>query len=117
MLVFFITLFWIFGKISMTVFYIMIFMLGLSIGYWAVFMSIAAESFGINIRSTVSNTAPNFVRGSVIGVNILYTTLKSNYGFSTLSANLLVGAICIGIALLAWTQLEETFGKDLDYVE
>lgn len=116
-LVIFIGLFWIVGKINMTMFYVMIFMLGLSIGYWAVFMSTAAESFGINIRSTVSNTAPNFVRGSVIGINILYTTLKSSYGFSTQSANLIVGAICIGISILAWTQLEETFGKDLDYVE
>lgn len=117
LLIVFIISFWIFGKKNMTVFYISIFMLGLSIGYWAVFMSVATESFGINIRSTVSNTAPNFVRGSVIGINILYTTLKSSYGFSTQSANLLVGAICIGIALIAWTQLEETFGKDLDYVE
>ena len=80
-------------------------------------MSTAAESFGINIRSTVSNTAPNFVRGAVIGINILYTTLKSNFGFTTQYANLTVGFICIGISILAWTQLEETFGKDLDYVE
>ena len=92
-------------------------MLGLGIGYWAVFMSTAAESFGINIRSTVSNTAPNFVRGAVILINILYTSLKSSFGFSTQSANLLLGVICIGISILAWTQLEETFGKNLDYVE
>jgi len=117
LLVCFIALFWMIGKISMLVFYAMIFMLGLGIGYWAVFMSTAAESFGINIRSTVSNTAPNFVRGSVIGINLLYTTLKTNAGFSAQAANLTVGAICIGIALLAWTQLEETFGKDLDYIE
>lgn len=113
----FIALFWTIGKINMTMFYVMIFMLGLSIGYWAVFMSTAAESFGINIRSTVTSTAPNFVRGSVIAVNLMYTTLKSNFGFTTQSANLFVGAICIGISILAWTQLEETFGKDLDYVE
>lgn len=116
-LIVFIALFWTIGKINMTLFYVMIFMLGLSIGYWAVFMSAAAESFGINIRSTVTSTAPNFVRGSVIAVNLMYTTLKSNFGFSTQSANLLVGLICISISILAWTQLEETFGKDLDYVE
>jgi MFS family permease len=117
LLIFFIILFWLIGKINMSVFYTMIFLLGLGIGYWAVFMSTAAESFGINIRSTVSNTAPNFVRGAVIGINILYTTLKSNFGFSTQYANLTVGFICISISILAWTQLEETFGKDLDYVE
>ncbi len=117
LLIFFIILFWLIGRINMSVFYTMIFLLGLGIGYWAVFMSTAAESFGINIRSTVSNTAPNFVRGAVIGINILYTTLKSNFGFTTQYANLTVGFICIGISILAWTQLEETFGKDLDYVE
>lgn len=101
----------------MAIFYGMIFMLGLGIGYWAVFMSVAAESFGINIRSTVSSTAPNFVRGSVIGINLLYVSLKNNFHFSTQSANLTVGAICIGIAIIAWTQLHETYGKDLNFVE
>jgi MFS family permease len=113
----FIVLFWIIGKINMTFFYGMIFMLGLGIGYWAVFMSTAAESFGINIRSTVSNTAPNFVRGSIIGINLLYTTFKSHFNFSTQTANLTIGVLCIGIAIIAWTQLEETFGKNLDYIE
>lgn len=117
LLILFIILFWLIGRINMAVFYTMIFLLGLGIGYWAVFMSTAAESFGINIRSTVSNTAPNFVRGAVIGINILYITLKSNFGFSTQYANLAVGFICIGISIIAWTQLKETFGKDLDYVE
>lgn len=112
-----IALFWMIGSINMTIFYTMIFMLGIGIGYWAVFMMTAAESFGINIRSTVTNTAPNFVRGSIIGINMLYVTLKSTYGFTTQSANLMVGAICIGLALLAWTQLEETFGKELNYIE
>ena len=117
LLIFFILVFWVIGKWSMTIFYGMIFMLGLGIGYWAVFMSVAAESFGINIRSTVSSTAPNFVRGSVIGINLLYVSLKNNFHFSTQSANLTVGAICIGIALLAWTKLHETYGKDLNFVE
>ncbi len=117
LLITFIALFWIIGSINMTFFYGMIFMLGIGIGYWAVFMMTAAESFGINIRSTVTNTAPNFVRGSIIGINLLYVTLKTNFGFSTLSANLMVGTICISLALLAWTQLEETFGKDLNYIE
>ena len=117
LLVFSILLFWLLASISLAVFYGMIFLLGFSIGYWAVFMSTAAESFGINIRSTVSNTAPNFVRGSVIGINSLYLYLKNSIGLSTPSANLLVGVICIGIAVWSWTQIQETFGKDLNYVD
>lgn len=117
LLITFIILFWFIASINLFIFYGMIFLLGFGIGYWAVFMSTAAESFGVNIRSTVSNTAPNFVRGSVIGINSLYLFLKSSFHFSTQTANLLVGGICIAIALIAWTRLEETFNKDLNYVE
>ncbi|MEZ5054673.1 MAG: MFS transporter [Chitinophagales bacterium] len=112
-----ILLFWTLGRLNLFMFYLMIFILGLTIGYWAVFMSIATESFGINIRSTVSNTAPNFVRGSVIAINMLYLSFKSNAQLSTQLSNIIVGIICISIALIAWTKLDETYGKDLDYVE
>ncbi len=112
-----ILLFWTLGRLNLFMFYLMIFILGLTIGYWAVFMSIATESFGINIRSTVSNTAPNFVRGSVIAINMLYVSFKSNAQLSTQLSNIIVGIICISIALYAWTKLDETYGKDLDYVE
>ncbi len=112
-----ILLFWTLGRLNLFLFYTMIFILGLTIGYWAVFMSIATESFGINIRSTVSNTAPNFVRGSVIAINMLYLSFKNNAHLSTQLSNIIVGIICISIALYAWTRLDETYGKDLDYVE
>lgn len=116
MLIVFVIIFWQIAHLSFTVFYSMIFLLGFGIGYWAVFLSTASESFGINIRSTVTNTAPNFVRGFVIIINFLYITFKSSTG-STMYANILVGIICIGLALLAWTQISETYGKDLDYIE
>jgi putative MFS transporter len=116
LLIFTIIIFWQIAHISFTIFYIMIFLLGFGIGYWAVFMSTASESFGINIRSTVTNTAPNFVRGFVVIINSLYIFFKNQTG-STMYANILVGIICIGLALFAWTKIEETFGKDLDYIE
>lgn len=116
LLIFTIIIFWQIANISFTIFYIMIFLLGFGIGYWAVFMSTASESFGINIRSTVTNTAPNFVRGFVVIINSLYIFFKNQTG-STMYANILVGIICIGLALFAWTKIEETFGKDLDYIE
>jgi hypothetical protein len=51
-------------------------MLGLGIGYWAVFMSTAAESIWyLILRSTVSNIQlQTLLRGAVpLGINILYT--------------------------------------------
>ena len=51
--------------ISAETYYFVCFLLGVSTGYWALFVSMAAEQFGTNIRSTTANTIPNFVRGSV----------------------------------------------------
>ena len=38
------------------------FLLGVGVGYWALFVTIAAEQFGTNLRSTVATTVPNFIR-------------------------------------------------------
>lgn len=111
-----IIIFWFVAKINFIFFYGMIFLLGFAIGYWAVFNTTASEAFGTNIRSTVSNTVPNFVRGFVVVINFMYITFK-DITHSTITANLLTGLICMLIALAAWTQIEETFGKDLDYVD
>jgi putative MFS transporter len=48
---------------SSTQFYVVCFLLGFGIGYWALFVTIAAEQFGTNLRSTVATTVPNFIRG------------------------------------------------------
>lgn len=116
LLILFVILFWQIAHLGYFYFYGMIFLLGFGIGYWAVFMSTASESFGINIRSTVTNTAPNFVRGFVVVINTMYTSLKELTN-SPMYANIIVGIFCIGLALLAWTKIDETFGKDLDYLE
>ncbi|HEY8388393.1 MAG TPA: MFS transporter [Parasegetibacter sp.] len=109
--------FFLFAGSGPAVFYFGVTVLGFMVGYWAVFMSTAAESFGTNIRSTVTSTAPNFVRGAVIGVNSLYAMFKYDFHTGTIAANLLTGAIVFGLAIWAWRHVEETFGKDLDYVE
>lgn len=102
---------------STFLFYAGIFWLGLVSGYWAVFMSVAAESFGTNIRSTVTNTAPNFVRGTVVLINLAYESFKYKWHLGSVKANILVGIGVYILAIWALTRLEETFGKDLDYVE
>ena len=89
--------------------------LGFSSGYWATFVTIASEQFGTNLRSTVTTTVPNFVRGSVVLVTLSFQTLKGSLGI--INSALSVGFISIIIALIALSQLKETFGKDLDYSE
>jgi putative MFS transporter len=91
------------------------FFMGCTVGYWATFVTIAAEQFGTNIRSTVTTTVPNFVRGSLIPINIMFNALAVHYGMITSGYIMMV--ILTVISLFSLSQLQETFGKDLDYVE
>jgi putative MFS transporter len=91
------------------------FFMGCTVGYWATFVTIAAEQFGTNIRSTVTTTVPNFVRGSLIPINIAFNALVVHYGMVT-SGYIMMVVLTI-ISLFSLSQLKETFGKDLNYVE
>ncbi|MET3499437.1 MFS family permease [Mucilaginibacter rubeus] len=91
------------------------FFMGCSVGYWATFVTIAAEQFGTNIRSTVTTTVPNFVRGSLIPINLAFNAFVVHYGMVT-SGYIMMGILTV-ISLLSLSQLKETFGKDLNYVE
>jgi len=102
--------------ISLQGFYWLIFVLGAATGFWALFVTVAAEQFGTNIRSTVTNTTPNFVRGSVPLITGLFQFLVSLSVGNILSA-FIVGFICLALSLWAVTTMHETFGKELDYVE
>lgn len=101
--------------LSPTQFYAVCVLLGISAGYWAVFVTTAAEQFGTNIRATVTTTAPNFVRGAVVLLTSVFQFLKQD--FSLLSSALIVGGTSIVVALIALSTLKDSFGKDLDYLE
>ena len=98
-----------------SLFYILTGIIGFAIGYWAIFITIAAEQFGTNIRATVASTVPNFIRGTVIPITFAFQIAKKYLGI--LNAGAIVGALCMLIAFYALYRLEETFAKDLDYVE
>lgn len=98
-------------------FYTLCVYLGFSTGYWAVFVSSAAEQFGTNLRATVSTTVPNFIRGAVIPLTISFQHMNQHLGVSLISSALIVGTTTLLIALYALSQLQETFAKDLDYLE
>lgn len=100
---------------SATMFYALCVCLGFAVGYWALFVTIAAEQFGTNLRATVATTVPNFVRGSIIIMTPLFVLFKDQFGI--LPGAGLVGLIAIITALLGLWKMEETFGKDLDFME
>jgi len=89
--------------------------MGFAVGYWTIFVTIAAEQFGTNIRATVATTVPNFVRGALIPINLAFAALKVNYGMIT--SGYIMMAILTILALYSLSQLKETFSKDLNYVE
>ncbi len=102
--------------ISAQIYYFVCFLLGTATGYWALFVSIAAEQFGTNIRSTTANTIPNFVRGSVNLIMISFSFLMTLNIGDAWSAYI-VGIVFILMALFSLSRLQETFGKDLNYFE
>lgn len=106
--------------LSAMAYYGLCFLLGVTGGYWAVFVQNASEQFGTNLRSTVTNTVPNFVRGGLVAMSTAFLALLNNPKVpdaSYIQSALVVGAVAILLALFSAWSLEETFSKDLDYLE
>ncbi len=100
---------------SAAFFYFIIFVLGLAQGYWAMFVTVASEQFGTNIRSTITTTAPNFVRGSLVLMTLAWNSIAASMGIW--NSAIIVGAIVMLLAFISIFNLKETYGKDLDYIE
>jgi hypothetical protein len=79
------------------------------------FVTIASEQFGTNIRATVTTTVPNFVRGAVVPITLGFKTMELTMG--SVQSAVIVGIICVGLAMIATWSIKETFSKDLDYLE
>ncbi|WP_410478306.1 MFS transporter [Pedobacter antarcticus] len=91
--------------------------LGLTVGYWVIFMTIATEQFGTNIRATVTTTVPNFVRGAVVPLTLLFQLLKNYTSGNIIYSAIIVAMISLGLAFYALSRMTETFSKDLNYLE
>lgn len=98
--------------------YLSHFFLGISVGFWVIFVTMGAEQFGTNLRATVATSVPNFARGMQVPINESFKYLKSPLVTgSVLTAAWMVGAVCLFIAFIALYGMRETFDQDLDYVE
>jgi len=103
--------------LSLQHFYWLCGVIGLTAGYWVIFMTIATEQFGTNIRATVTTTVPNFVRGAVVPLTILFQLFKSGFNGNIIYSGITVAVISFAVAFMALSKMKETFSKDLDYVE
>lgn len=112
-------------------FYAVCFLLGIAIGYWALFVTIAAEQFGTNLRSTVATTVPNFIRGTVVPLTLLFQFLRvtitdhftvangaeSAQDMGIIYGALIVGILTIAVAFAALRLIDETYGRELNFEE
>jgi MFS family permease len=92
--------------------------LGFSTGFWAIFVTMGAEQFGTNLRATAATTIPNMVRGSLPLINLMFVNWFQNInGWSFVNSAIVTGIIVMAVTLIAAYFTEETFHKDLNYVE
>jgi putative MFS transporter len=100
-------------------FYALCCYLGFATGFWAIFVTMAAEQFGTNLRATAATTVPNMVRGAlplIIG-GFKYLRGEQADAEQFIRAGLITGGVVMAISLIAALLTRETFGKDLNYVE
>src|SRR5690606_7931243 len=97
------------------IFYTACALMGFCNGYWTLFITIAAELFGTNLRARVATTIPNFVRGAAIPLTSLFIYFRPEIG--AIQSAVIIGAFTVLIALVCLYFLEETFHKDLNYNE
>lgn len=95
--------------------YLVCILMGFGSGFWALFVTMAAEHFGTNLRATTATTVPNMVRGSLPIIIILFNNLEPSFGY--INAGAITGAIVMTISTVALLLTEETFGKDLHFIE
>lgn len=96
-------------------YYFWFFLIGITAGYWAIFMTISAEQFGTNLRATVATTAPNFVRGSVVLLTWTFQRLTPSLGLAY--SSLVIGFGCCTLAFIGLYALKESFDQNLDFYE
>ncbi len=98
-----------------TTMYIICMAMGFGTGFWSLFVTMAAEHFGTNLRATAATTVPNMVRGSLPILILLFNGLKPGWGY--INAAAITGIVVMAISTVSVFMTTETFGKDLNFIE
>jgi MFS family permease len=92
--------------------------LGFSTGFWAIFITMGAEQFGTNLRATAATTIPNMVRGALPLINLMFLNwFQKDLGWGLIKSGVITGTIVMTVTLVAFYFTEETYHKDLNYLE
>lgn len=96
-------------------FMMLVLVIGLGQGYWTVFLTMAAENFGTNIRATVATSVPNFVRSMVVPMSLWLNAIRGDMGL--INGALLIGGVVFVVASISLASLRETYGTDINYID
>ena len=99
-----------------TSFYVTCFGLGFGSGLSVLYITMAAEQFGTNLRATAAISIPNMVRGFVPLIILLFKALRTVTG-NYVAGGWMTGIIIMIVAFIAAWFTHETFGKDMNFLE
>lgn len=93
-------------------------LIGFSNGIWALLATIWAEQFGTNIRATAATSIPNMVRATLPLMNLLFVDLfQHQWHWDLIKSGYITGWVIMLLSFVAFYHVEETYDKDLDYIE
>jgi len=101
---------------SSAVFYWICAGLGYGTGFTVVYITMSAEQFGTNLRASAAISIPNMVRGALPLIILLFKFMRNYFG-SYVTGGWVTGIFLFSIAIAAAWHMEETFGKDLNFLE
>lgn len=114
---FFIALFFLFARHSLFLYYLFFAFMGLCVGFTIMLLTLTAEQFGTNIRTLVTSSALNLIRGWVIPLSFAFQWVAAWFNGNYYYSAIVIAAAALVIAFYALSQLEETYHKNLDFYE
>ena len=92
--------------------------LGFGSGISVLYITMSAEQFGTNLRATAAISIPNLVRGFLPLILMLFQFLRGSSMLNNyITAAWVTGVIVLVIGLISLFFTNETFGKELDFIE
>jgi MFS family permease len=101
---------------DVSTFYLTCAILGFGSGISVLYFTMAAEQFGTNLRATAAISIPNFVRGFLPLIILLFKGLRTVSG-DFVMGGWMTGVIIMAVAMIAAWFTKESFSKDLNFVE
>lgn len=102
---------------NLATFYFLALLSGFGVGFWALFVQVAAEQYGNNLRSTAASSIPNVARATIVPLSMLFRALSAQGRLGLAQAALVVGILSVALGLWGTYGINETFGADLDFIE